>query len=123
MTSSVGIVGLNTAAAQQTSASANASSLSVSTTDTTNTSTTSKPLTGGSDSPISPRIVVDPLAGVITQFLSSSGVLQSQIPSAAVVAYLRAGLTPDGFAKQTPGLQDTQKANSAQGGSTSNIVA
>jgi hypothetical protein len=53
------------------------------------------------DAPISPRIVVDPLAGPITEFLTTSGTIAAQIPSAAVVAYLRAGLTSAGFAKPT----------------------
>ncbi|MDX2027965.1 MAG: hypothetical protein SFW62_04965 [Alphaproteobacteria bacterium] len=48
---------------------------------------------------ISPRIYVDPLAGVITQYLNGSGEIQAQIPSTAVVAYLRAGLTPEGRSK------------------------
>jgi len=64
-----------------------------------------KPLVGSSNTPISPRIVVDPLAGVITQFLSTNGQVQSQIPSAAVVAYLRAGLTSSGQTKSTPETQ------------------
>jgi hypothetical protein len=82
----------------------------------------SKPLTGGSSTPISPRIVVDPLAGVITQFLSATGQLESQIPSAAVVAYLRAGLTPDGLAKPTitPHSQSTTDQNQ---GSQSTVYA
>ena len=67
-----------------------------------------KPLVGNSNTPISPRIVVDPLAGVITQFLSTDGQVQSQIPSAAVVAYLRAGLTSNGQTKPSP---ETQQEN------------
>lgn len=67
-------------------------------------SVTAKPLVAPSNSTISPRIVVDPSAGVIIQFLSSSGQVQNQIPSSTVVAYLRAGLTPDGLQKpQTAG--------------------
>jgi hypothetical protein len=52
-----------------------------------------------STAPISPRIVVDPLAGVITQFLTSTGGIEAQIPSQAVVAYLRAGLEADGTSR------------------------
>jgi len=48
---------------------------------------------------ISPRIVVDPSAGAIIQYLSNNGQVQLQIPSTTVVAYLRAGLTPDGLSK------------------------
>jgi hypothetical protein len=58
-----------------------------------------KPLVKPTSSTISPRIVVDPSAGVIIQFLSSTGQLQNQIPSSTVVAYLRAGLTPEGLSK------------------------
>jgi hypothetical protein len=49
------------------------------------------------DSPsISPRFVVDPRAGVITQYLNNEGKITNQFPSNVVVAYLRAGLTQDG---------------------------
>jgi len=68
----------------------------------TSASDTAKPLTKGNDTPISPRITVDPLAGVITEFLNGSGQVQAQIPSAAVVAYLRAGLDSNGQAKPQP---------------------
>lgn len=52
---------------------------------------------------ISPRIVIDPFAGPITQFLDGAGHVQSQIPSTVVVAYLRAGLEANGQAKpQSP---------------------
>ena len=63
-----------------------------------------KPLAASASPGISPRIVVDPLAGPITQFLNSTGQVQSQIPSSAVVAYLRAGLTSQGLSKpnETP---------------------
>ena len=54
------------------------------------------------DTSISPRIVIDPLAGEIIEFLSTTGQVQSQIPSSTVVAYLRAGLTPDGLSKPQP---------------------
>jgi hypothetical protein len=78
-----------------------------------------KPLTGSSNTPISPRLVVDPMAGVITQFLSATGTVESQIPSAAVVAYLRAGLTADGQTKPTP---ETQKQANSQNPQTGNSV-
>jgi hypothetical protein len=54
------------------------------------------------------RIVFDPQAGLIDQYLNSKGNLESQIPSSVVVAYLRAGLTADGLTKQ-------QAANAARG--------
>ncbi|MDP9127119.1 MAG: hypothetical protein M3N08_02505 [Pseudomonadota bacterium] len=62
----------------------------------------SKPLVQIANNSISPRIVVDPSAGVIIQFLSSTGSVQSQIPSATIVAYLKAGLTSDGLHKVSP---------------------
>lgn len=47
----------------------------------------------------SPRIIGDPTAGFITQYLSSNGEVMSQVPSAVAVAYLRNGLTADGAPK------------------------
>ena len=61
------------------------------------------------DSPISPRIVVDPLAGPIIEVLTAGGTVQSQIPSATVVAYLRAGLTSSGLPKPTEEVTPAQK--------------
>ncbi len=52
-----------------------------------------------SNATISPRITVDPSAGVIIQYLGSNGQVQNQIPSETVVAYLKAGLTADGLQK------------------------
>ncbi len=49
--------------------------------------------------PTSPRITVDPSAGVILQFLDNKGQVESQSPTFAAVAYLRAGLTRDGYTK------------------------
>lgn len=47
--------------------------------------------------PISPSIKTDPVAGVlITEFRDQKGQVQTQIPSAAAVAYLRVGLTAAG---------------------------
>ena len=86
---------------------------------TQSSSVDTKPLTGSSSTPISPRLVVDPLAGVITEFLSSNGQVQSQIPSAAVVAYLRAGLTADGQNKPTPETQQQQQQKENQQGGNS----
>ena len=63
------------------------------------------------DTSISPRIIVDPLAGEIIQFLSNTGQVQSQIPSSTVVAYLRAGLTSQGLSRpQTEPHQTTTNA-------------
>lgn len=46
------------------------------------------------------RLVVDPQAGVITEYLTTRGDVQAQIPSSVVVAYLRAGLTADGLSQE-----------------------
>lgn len=47
--------------------------------------------------PISPSMRLDPTAGVlITEFYASDGQLKGQIPSAAKLANLRAGLTATG---------------------------
>lgn len=47
---------------------------------------------------LSPRIKSDPAAGImIAEYLSSTGEKQLQLPSAAVVAYLRSGLTAEGL--------------------------
>lgn len=48
-------------------------------------------------SPLSPRMKADPTAGVvIMEYLTDSGEKTAQIPSEAVVAYLRSGLSADG---------------------------
>jgi hypothetical protein len=52
---------------------------------------------------ISPRIVIDPSAGVITQYLNSNGDVQAQLPSITAVAYLRAGLARDGHVSHEEG--------------------
>lgn len=47
--------------------------------------------------PLSPRMKADPTAGVvIMEYLTDAGEKTAQIPSEAVVAYLRSGLTADG---------------------------
>lgn len=52
---------------------------------------------------ISPRIVIDPSAGVITQYLGRDGDVQAQLPSVTAVAYLRAGLSADGVTPREDG--------------------
>ena len=52
---------------------------------------------------VSPRLNVDPVIGLIVQFLSSSGSVESQSPTFAAEAYIRAGLSPDGFSKDDVG--------------------
>ncbi|MDE1900781.1 MAG: hypothetical protein KGI37_03935 [Alphaproteobacteria bacterium] len=69
------------------------SSASLSAAAPSNTTTTSAPFQN-------PRIVNDPSVGVITEYLSVDGnLIVSQTPSAAAVAYLRQGLTAQGFTK------------------------
>ena len=47
------------------------------------------------------RVIQDPSAGFITQYLSANGSqVVSQTPSVITVAYLRLGLTADGVAKE-----------------------
>jgi len=117
MTSTVGTVGLPQNAPQQAPVSASVSAPSSGGGAVAATNVDTKPLVGGSNTSISPRIIVDPLAGVITQFLTDAGQVQSQIPSAAVVAYLRAGLTSTGEVKSTPETQD-QHAQTAKNDNT-----
>jgi hypothetical protein len=117
MTSTVGTVAPPQNALQQAPASTAVSSAVAGAAVAANTVDT-KPLVGSSNAPISPRIVVDPLAGPITEFLTSTGQIQTQIPSAAVVAYLRAGLTSTGLVKPTPETE----AQSAQTAKNDNTV-
>ena len=65
--------------------------------------------TSTNETAVSPRMFVDPRAGVITQFLSSDGTIELQIPSTVAVAYLRAGLSADGLSKH-PVDQGTSQA-------------
>jgi hypothetical protein len=53
-----------------------------------------------------PRVVVDPVVGLITEFTSGGSVV-SQFPSSAAVAYLRLGLDADGLSKQTASTNST----------------
>jgi hypothetical protein len=51
--------------------------------------------------PINPRLRFDAPSGVVvTEFLKDGKDVQSQVPSAAALAYLRAGLQADGLSKQ-----------------------
>lgn len=52
-------------------------------------------------SPGSPRITVDPTVGVILEFIGNSGQVVAQSPSFAAVAYLRAGLTSEGYSNRS----------------------
>lgn len=64
------------------------------------TATETQPKTVSSTVPVSPHMVLDPSAGVmISEYYNASGNLQSQIPSAAAVSYLRMGLSSSGAPK------------------------
>ncbi|MDR3449692.1 MAG: hypothetical protein P4M15_08115 [Alphaproteobacteria bacterium] len=57
-----------------------------------------------------PKLVLDPSAGFITEYLSANGSqVVSQTPSAITVAYLRIGLTADGLSKQSAELPTAPK--------------
>lgn len=60
--------------------------------------------------PLSPRMKADPAAGVIImEYLSETGEKSAQLPSEAVVAYLRSGLSADGSPiKDKAGLLATE---------------
>jgi len=60
---------------------------------------TAPPLTSPTPQP-NQRIIFDPQAGLINEYLNSKGSIESQVPSAVVVAYLRAGLTAAGLPQQ-----------------------
>lgn len=75
-------------------ANAGTGSAAAATTTSTTASTTSS-----ATSAITSKTYVDPLAGVITEYLNGNGSIQSEIPSATVVAYLKAGLTAQGYPK------------------------
>jgi hypothetical protein len=76
------------------------------------TSTSAPATTAATDSNagISPRIVIEPYAGVVIQILNSTGQVQSQIPSTAAVAYLNEGLGPNG---QPPASTTSSSKNSS----------
>ncbi|MGB9154711.1 MAG: hypothetical protein WCD70_16685 [Alphaproteobacteria bacterium] len=68
------------------------------------TLTSSPPAPGAvdTDDSFTPRVIQDPSAGFITQYLSANGSqVVSQTPSAITVAYLRQGLTAEGTTKQS----------------------
>ncbi|MDD4615511.1 MAG: hypothetical protein PHW76_00085 [Alphaproteobacteria bacterium] len=55
---------------------------------------------GGDQAIRNPKIIQDPMAGFITQYVNTSnGQVMDQSPSAVVVAYLKQGLTADGSPK------------------------
>ncbi len=54
-----------------------------------------------STQPVSPSFRFDPTAGVmITEYFNSNGEVQTQLPSAASIAYMRAGLSPTGMPRE-----------------------
>ena len=89
MTSGIGIVG----------STASVASVPVSSTGTAETFTVPQQAAAPAATQ-SPRILLDPSAGYITQYLSANGSqVVSQTPSAITVAYMRLGLTADGLNK------------------------
>lgn len=86
MLEAVGNVGSGSGGAPRAAASSSAESASLG--------------AGGSGvqvAPLSPRMTVDPTAGVvIMEYLTDAGDKTAQLPSEAVVAYLRSGLSADG---------------------------
>lgn len=67
----------------------------------------------GDKSNFSQRFVVDPQAGMITEYLTSKGDVRAQIPSSIVVAYLRAGLTADGLSREQAEAQAHTKSTTS----------
>lgn len=66
------------------------------TTDATNENETQKS-SNVEDLPISPRLRTDYATGtVVTEYVGSNGDISQQFPSAAALAYLRAGLSAQG---------------------------
>jgi len=122
MTNAVSMIGLTQSAPQPAAPAGAGAGVSANTVSAAAT-LDSKPLAPDPDTPISPRITVDPFAGVITEFLNTSGQVQSQIPSAAVVAYLRAGLNADGQVKQEPGQSSQLTQPEAQAQHEASVVA
>ena len=93
MTSGIGTVGTVTGVAVTQSAVAPAAPVAQAP-----VATAGVPLTPSVPTP-NQKIVFDPQAGLIDQYLNSKGTLQAQVPSAVVVAYLHAGLTAAGLPK------------------------
>lgn len=59
--------------------------------------------------PISPRLQTDYLTGtIVTEYVGNNGQVTLQLPSAAALAYLRAGLNAEGQPIQKP--EDLEKA-------------
>lgn len=73
----------------------------------------------GTQSLFSARIIIDPVAGVITEYLDQKGDVQDQSPSSSVVAYLRAGLTAQGFSKPAAAVATTASTTGSTAPTTS----
>ncbi len=74
------------------------------------TTATTTDATKTAQAPISPRLQTDYLTGtLVTQYVGSNGQVTLQLPSAAALAYLRAGLSADGAP-----LPKTQQGEPAQ---------
>lgn len=86
-----GVIDTVTSSGNLSTYGAQSSSSPTETTASSETTTTAEPLRN-------PQIIQDPSAGFITQYVdSNSGQIMAQTPSAAVVAYLRQGLTATGM--------------------------
>ncbi|MBI3418877.1 MAG: hypothetical protein HY053_01915 [Proteobacteria bacterium] len=57
--------------------------------------------------PISPRLRFDSVSGVVVTEFLKRGSIQAQVPSDAVLAYLRQGLQADGLSKNDKGGTET----------------
>jgi len=87
-----------------TVSTATARAASVAAAPQTETTTSAASTLAAATKPLSPRMVSDPVTGVmITEYFNSQGNLQAQLPSAAAVAYLRMGLTAKGGPKEAVG--------------------
>lgn len=96
MTSAVGIVGSSSGVVSLPSAAVSSATDTASQTSTAATSLQN------------PKVILDPSAGFITEYLSDHGSqVVSQTPSAATVAYLRQGLTAEGTVKPNPSSAST----------------
>lgn len=96
MTSAIGGIG----GGQSVNTTPSSRAPSTTTTQTTQpASADTKPIVQSQVQAVSPRVIVDPVVGLIDQYLDGNGKVTNQFPSAVVVAYLKSGLTQDGFAQ------------------------
>ena len=101
MVDTIGNVGTGSVAATKPAATVAAANFSADSQPSTNQSGTSS-----ANASLAPRLKIDPVAGLITQYFDPSGNVSSQVPSVLVLSYLRAGLTQDGT--QRPAIAGLQ---------------